>query len=201
MKINKPFGEVIESSLHYWKAQSWQWDYFPAFGSLVTITTNNNMTLFGIVYQIQTGSSDPSRQAFAYQKTEQELKAEQPQIFAFLQTSFMCAPVGFYQSRMYYQLPSTPPKIHAFIEHAREEDIKRFFSHNHYLSVLFGLSLPNTNIDELLLALLKNLEMAHLLTTEKFHDFMQIFSLLTANDYRRLKLFLQRAQYTISLER
>ena len=66
---NKPhfFAEVTESSLQTFTAQSWEWDYFPAFGSLVTVQTINR-TVLGIVYAIQTGSSDPHRSPFTYKK-------------------------------------------------------------------------------------------------------------------------------------
>ena len=37
MQVSKPFAEIIESSLSSWRAQCWQWDTIPAFGSLVTI--------------------------------------------------------------------------------------------------------------------------------------------------------------------
>ena len=80
------FSEVIDSSLHGFTAQSWQWDDFPAFGQLVTVQSGTR-TLFGIVYQVHTGSMDPVRYPFPYQKTEAELLAEQPQIFEFLKTA------------------------------------------------------------------------------------------------------------------
>ncbi len=91
---NKPFAEVIESSLHGWLAQSWQWDTFPSFGSIVTIQ-GKKRTHFGIVHQIQTGSMDPVRYPFPYQKTEEELLKEQPQIFEFLKTTFSCLIIGY----------------------------------------------------------------------------------------------------------
>jgi hypothetical protein len=61
------FAEVVESSLQSFTAQTWQWDNFPAFGSLVCVQ-GKQRTLFGIVYQVQTGSMDPSRYPFPYQK-------------------------------------------------------------------------------------------------------------------------------------
>ena len=79
---SKPFAEVIESSLHTWLAQSWQWDETPTFGSLVTVTTPK-WTLFGLVATVQTGSLDSMRHPFPYKKTHEELLTEQPQIFEF----------------------------------------------------------------------------------------------------------------------
>jgi hypothetical protein len=190
----KQFAEVIESSLIGWLAQSWQWDSFPAFGSLVVIE-NNKRLLFGIVHQIKTGSMDPVRYPFAYQKTEEELLREQPQIFEFLKTTFSCLTLGYKQQhKIFYQLAPEPPKIHSFVSLASHDSIQEFFSDEHYLHVLFGLSNQLFNLDELLLALLKNLYDHKILTTPKVQQFVQTFSLLAGNDYRRLKLFLQRVQ-------
>src|SRR6478609_5317855 len=95
MKMNNnAFAEVIESSLQGFTAQCWQWDNSPTFGSMVTIA-GKKRTLFGLVHQMHTGSTDPVRYPFAYQKTEEELLREQPQIFAFLKTSFMCLIIGY----------------------------------------------------------------------------------------------------------
>jgi hypothetical protein len=200
MTTQKPFAEVIESSLNIWRAQTWRWDDFPQFGSLITIE-NGNRTLFGLVYFIQTGSLDPSRTAYAYKKTEKELKREQPQIFEFIQTTFSCLTVGYLQdTTLLYQLAPEPPKIHAFAYHATKDQVLHFFSHEHYLHILFEFSHQVFSLDELLLALLKNLSDQQVLTQENLSKFIETFSLLTANDYRRLKLFLQRAHAIIKLK-
>ncbi len=191
---NKPFAEVIESSLTGWLAQSWNWNYFPTFGSIVTIDTKKRI-LFGIVYQIKTGSIDPIRYPFTYQKTEEELMQEQPQIFEFLKTTFSCLIIGYREKeKIIYQLAPEPPKIHAFVCPAAPDLHQDFFSHNHYLHILFALSNNLFNLDELLLAILKQLSDQNLLDQHTLEQFVDTFSLLTGNDYRRLKLFLQRAQ-------
>ncbi len=192
--MKKQFAEVIESSLSGWLAQSWHWNQFPVFGSLVTIESNNR-TLFGIVHQIQTGSLDPIRYPVTYQKTEEELLRDQPQIFEFLKTTFSCLTVGYkYQGTIYYQLAPEPPKIHAFVTSATADCIQEFFSNEQYLSILFGLSNQIFNLDELLLAILSNLHTHQLIDSVNKQQFVQQLSLLIGNDYRRLKLFLQRIQ-------
>lgn len=192
--MRTPFAEVIESSLTGWIAQSWQWDTTPTFGSLVCIETSTK-TLFGIVHHIQTGSIDPSRYPFAYKKTEEELRREQPQIFEFLRTTFTCLAVGYLENKkIIYQLPPEPSKIHAFIYTPDAQNYKQFFSHQQYLHVLFGFSTLVNNIDELLLALLKHLADTKIVDYTCMQDFIEQFSLLTGNDYRRLKLFLQRVE-------
>lgn len=193
MNHKSAFSEVIESSLHHFLAQSWNWDHFPTFGSLVTVE-GKNQTLFGIVYQVQTGSMDPARYPFPYQKTQEELLKEQPQIFEFLKTTFSCVVVGYQEKgTIFYQLPPEPAKIHAFVSNAHTDLSKQFLFQNHYLHMLFAAS-QIVNLDELLLAILRTHANLGILKKNKLSEFMNIYSLLTANDYRRMKLFLQRVQ-------
>lgn len=188
------FSEVIESSLQGWIGQSWKWDTFPAFGSLTTIITPQR-TWFGIVYEAKTGSSDPSRSAFTYQKTEAELLAEQPQIFEFLKTTFSCLTIGFMEKdRIFYQVAPEPPKIHAFIQKSSPQLSKQFFASSNYLPLLFNS--PNINqVDELLLALLAEQKRLGAFSEEKLFEIMQHLSLLTGNDYRRIKIFSSRSTF------
>lgn len=184
-KINA-FAEIIESSLHTWKAQSWKWSHFPQSGSLVTLH-DKDITVFGIVYQINTGSSDPARTPFPYQKTEEELLQEQPQIFEFLQTTFDCLTVGYKENNsITYQCALQPPKIHSFVNYATPEETEQFFAKELYLPIIFSFSHLLINVDELLLAILKNK------SQKDIKKFLETYSLLTNNDYRRLKIFLQR---------
>lgn len=194
MTNNKPFAEVIESSLMGWQAQSWSWDMFPPFGSLLIIE-KKDLTHIGIVHQIQTGTLESGRYPFAYQKTHEELLEEQPQIFEFLKISFSCLTIGYIkQGKIYYQLAPEPPKIHAFVQEASKELINRFLTSHRYLHILFNSSINLSYLDDLILAILKYAQEQEIFNSEKFEEFINLFSLLTGNDYRRLKLFLQRAE-------
>lgn len=191
------FAEVIESSLTGWLAQSWAWDQFPEFGSFVAIEGKKRI-IFGIVHQVQTGSMDPVRYPFPYQKTEEELLKEQPQIFEFLKTTFSCIAVGYQEKKsISYLVAPEPPKIHAFVTHPSVELSKTFFASTRYLHSLFTHSAQIFNMDELMLALLKQHIELNILTKDKINSFMQTYSLLTGNDYRRIKLFLQRAEHML----
>jgi len=197
MKQEKHFAEVIESSLTGWLAQSWQWDEFPSFGSLVTIKEKKR-TLFGIVHQVQTGSMDPIRYPFPYKKTEDELLQEQPQIFEFLKTTFSCIVVGYEEKyAITYLIAPEPPKIHSFVTYPDREKIKNFFSNSRYIHLLFSHSHQIFNLDELMLALLKQHTTLGILTKEKLHTFMQTYSFLIGNDYRRIKILLQRIEHVM----
>jgi len=193
MKNNKAFAEIIDSSLQGWLAQSWQWNQFPQFGSLVMVETKKR-TLFGIVHQIQTGSMEPMRYPFPYQKTEEELLREQPQIFEFLKTTFSCLAIGYQEKgKMFYLAAPEPPQIHSFVAPMDTDTAKQFLYSERYLHVLFGAA-QLFNVDELLLAVLKQHADLNILSTDKVTSFINTYSLLTGNDYRRLKLFLQRVE-------
>lgn len=185
------FAEVIESSLQGWTGQSWKWNTFPRFGSL-TIIENSTRIWFGIVYQVQTGSNDPNRSPFIYQKTETELLAEQPQIFEFLKTSFSCLTVGFMErERITYQWAPEPPNIHAFIQNCSTSLSRQFFSSTQYLPLLFNHPLLS-QVDELLLAIITEQKRLDIFSDDKLYELMETVSLLTGNDYRRLKILSSR---------
>jgi len=199
---NKPFGEIIDSSLQVWKVHCWQWDIMPALGSLV-VAECNNQKLFGLVAQISTGSIDQGRQPFPYQKTEEELKREQPQIFALLQTQAVCITLAYSSNTprsnnqdrtLYYQLPDYPPKIHAFARPASLEEVNYFFTSTGYLHLLASSSISFLPIEDILLALLKYYAEHCTLSTDYLDSFISSYSLLIGNDYRRLKIFLQRLE-------
>jgi hypothetical protein len=191
---NNAFAEIIESSLQGWLAQSWQWNHFPTFGSLVTVHTKKRI-LFGIVHQIKTGSMEPMRYPFPYQKTEEELLAEQPQIFEFLKTTFSCLSIGYQEKgKIYYLAAPEPPQIHTFVHPIETDTLKQFLYNERYLHLLFGYTNQIFNIDELLLTLLKQQATLNCLSEEKLTHFINTYCLLTGNDYRRLKLFLQRVE-------
>jgi hypothetical protein len=194
---NRPFAEVIESSLTGFTAQSWQWNVFPAFGSLLTVETKTRQ-LFGIVSHIQTGSMDPTRSPFPYQKTEAELLAEQPQIFEFLKTTFYCLIVGYQEKEiLYYLLAPQPPQIHTFVTEATSDQSSRFFASDQYLHLLFGAAGQTCSTDDLLLAILSYQAQQGILTTPRLQSILKNFSLLTGNDYRRLKLLAHRIEQNI----
>lgn len=195
MNNNQFFAEIIQGSLSEWTGQCWKWDQIPQFGSLV-VTSYGSMQIFGIVHTITTGSMDPIRVPMPYQKTEEELLRDQPQIFEFLQTTFTCMTVGYKQEhQIFYHLPEKPPKIHAFIAHASLEQSREFFASDQFLHLLFNASTQGVNLDELLLAMLKQLHGKKILDTTTFNDFIETLSMLYKNDYQRLKIFLKRTDH------
>lgn len=195
MNSQTAFAEVIESSLQTFTAQTWAWDNPPRFGSIVSLKSGSK-TLFGVVFSVKTGALDGHRQPFAYQKTEEELKREQPQIFEFLITTFECLILGYQEkTSIIYQWAPEPPKIHTFVSPATPQELAVICALDQYLHLIFNAVAVVPNTDELLLALFKEQVDNKLLSRERLHELLETFSLLTGNDYRRLKLFLQRAAF------
>jgi hypothetical protein len=190
------FAEVIESSLDHYTAQCWEWDRFPSFGSLMQVQDKQH-TFLGVVTHIKTGSIDPTRSPFPYQKTEEELRAQQPQIFEFLKTTFTVQILGYQElatSKTYYLVPPTPCKIHAFVAPCDATTTKNFFASPHFVQLLFAFASNLPSLDELLLAIIKQLVDLQAFDQSKLDQFCQSFTLMTGNDYRRLKTFLKRVE-------
>ncbi len=189
---NKPFAEVVKSSLHHFTAQSWHWDTFATYGSLVVVEQGLSQYV-GLVSEVQTGSMDPTRYPFPFQKSETELKKEQPQIFEFLRTTFTCLLIGYvHKGNIHYAAIPQPPKMHAFVQPIMDEARDRFLSDSSYLHRIFSVSNLVPNLDDLLLALLAEQKRHKPLSSQSMQSFMQNYWLLTGNDYRRLKLFVQQ---------
>jgi hypothetical protein len=188
-QTNQYKAEIIEATITSFVAQSWVWDQFCPFGSVVTVESKK-MNIFGIVYHIQTGSADSSRQPFAYQKRAEQLEKEQPQIFSFLRTTFSALPIGYAtDNRMVRNLAHSPCTIHSFVRTADQNELALLFESTDYLHHLFALQAPVFNLDELLLAILMYQKSASLLTKTSIHQFFHTYSLLIGNEYRRIKLF------------
>lgn len=186
------FAEILESNLTTWQAQCWQWDDIPKFGSLVTIKTDSRM-LYGIIIDITTGPTDPIRQPVTYQKTEEELQQEQPQIFEFLKTSFQCLNIGYQENNaMFYHIPPQPPKMHSFVYHTTTQQQELCFGSNQFLHMLLASNIPNLNIEELLLTIIKQQATMHLLTKKRLDNFIETFFMINKNNYQQTKLFLTR---------
>jgi len=187
------FAEILESTITSWQAQSWQWDMIPEFGSLVTATSNDRM-LFGIIYDIKTGPIDPIRQPVAYQKTQEELQKEQPQIFEFLKTSFSCISIGYQdKGAIFYNLPPQPPKMHTFVGNATQEQYEACFSDEQFLNLLF-MTTEQFNLEELLLAIVQHQIRNKVLTKKRLNKFIESFFMLNRNNYLQTKVFLSRLQ-------
>ena len=190
-----PFAEVIESSITHATGLCWDWATLPTLCALIKIE-QAPYTLFGCITNIKTGSNDPLRKPFAYQKTEIELLQEQPQIFAFLQTTFTLQILGYKiaHDASTYLLPPQPAKLHGFISYASADECRQFFSNPEFLNLFFLQNEGGIDQDELLLALLRNLRDTIGIEVEFIQALCLYRSSMQTADYRSIKRFMQRLQ-------
>ena len=197
---NQYFAEIVDSSLSQCIAQSWSWDLFPDYGSIVVIETED-IKYFSIISEITTGSLDPVRVPIAYKKTEAELLRDQPQIFEFLKTSFTCLVLGYIDNKdlnISYLTPSKPPKIHSFIRNISSVELNNFINNYDFLYLIFNNSGNIGSIDELLLAFFKNISQKNISKQINVSEFANLFINLIGKDYQRLRLFLARLELIIN---
>lgn len=191
----KAFAEIIESSVTQATGLCWTWSNLPTLCALVKMT-QASYTLYGCITNITTGSSDPLRKPFAYQKTEAELAQEQPQIFAFLQTTFTITLLGYCKTNapMSYLLPPQPPRLHNFIEYASVDEVRAFFANPEFLNLFCMPAEQGINLNELLLALMRYLRETASFDDGFIQSLCQYRSMMHTFDYKELKLFMQRLQ-------
>lgn len=155
-------------------------------------------TIYAVISGTMIGSDDPSRKPFAYKLSKEELVYQQPQIFSVLQTTMTGIVVGYEQdSTICHMVAPEPAEIHSFVRPATSQEVQRFVTKPTYVQLLFSANSALNNVDELLLALVRYLKSQDALSGKSLQDMVGTYSLLTGNDYRRLKLLLSRMQQVI----
>ncbi len=191
------FGEIIISELTCWTIQCWHLDTYPAFGSLIVVEYDHTCC-FGVVSRIQTQANDKSRTPFAFGKTRQELQQEQPHIFQLLHTTVQCIPLSYKDHHhIIHEIPQRSAPIHTFAGVASAALLKDFFESPAWLITFFNLAQHDPLFDELLIALLRTGHQQGALQQKNIQEIIDIFSLMTHSDYRKLKIFLQRIEIFI----
>lgn len=192
------FGEIVISELTCWTIQCWQLDTYPEFGSLIMVEYGK-ICCFGVVSRIQTQAKDSSRAPFAFRKTRQELEEEQPHIFQLLHTTVECIPLSYKEGdHIIHEIPPRSAPIHTFAGVASPAMLKSFFENPSWLISFFNLAQQDPLFDELLIALLRAGYQQGALQQKNIQDIIDIFSLMTHSDYRKLKIFLQRIEIFIN---
>ncbi len=186
------FAEIVEATVFSWKAICWKWNALPDYGSVVVIE-QGVFRYFALVCAVETGSRDPGRVPFAYQKSFEELEKEQPQIFQLLQSSFELIPLGYQQKDVVFHiLPSKPPLIHSFVRQANEEELKTFFKEFGFLDLIFSSEAKFA--DELLVCFVRFLSSIKLMNSVMLEGLFEKISSSSGADYRKFSLIAQRSE-------
>jgi hypothetical protein len=197
-------AEVIETSTIHFVAGAYELLAAPPFGALVRAQTRQaDMAIYGLVYEIRTGSREPGGRAVVRGRTytgrdlyDEEIYQAHPDLSEVLQTEFSALTVGYgEQGTIYYYLPPQPPPVHYSVYQCSLDELVRFSaSCAFFRSVLQAGQIPG---DELLAATIRTAararndeSRAYLVQTGR-----ELASLLK-DDYDRLSALLQRIRPT-----
>jgi hypothetical protein len=193
-------GEVLSSSITELTAQSWPIDdqdgipgaIKPQFGSFLRVdASESGINVFAVVFNVITGPQDTLHKPTALKMTREQLKAQQPHIFALLKTEVQAATIGFAQgSKMHARLPPHPAQVHDFVYPASKAEIVQVTEDLDFLRLLSAVSAVPT--DELIAAAIgeaaraRNNEYGFLIRAG------QALSHLIRDDYDRLSALLRK---------
>ena len=145
MSDTQRVGEVIEASSTEFTAQCYELYGLPSLGSLVR-TGNDNLAIYGIVYQSEPTSLEPGRRPIARGRDEDSEEAvyrSNPQLVKLLKSEFSALVVGHRQDgKIGYYLPPQPARIHGFVHLCSPEEVRDFGQSFAFLSILVNATLP-----------------------------------------------------------
>jgi hypothetical protein len=193
-------GEVIESTTTSFTSGAYALLEAPPFGALVRAQARaEDMAVYGLVYDIRTGSKEPGGRALVRGRTyagrelyDAEIYHEHPDLAEVLQTEFSAITVGFVAgSHIHQYLPPQPPPVHYSVYECTGDELARFTEATDFFrTLLFAYQIPS---DELLAAVIRsaararpNDERAYLVRAGR-----EVASLLK-DDYDRLTAILRR---------
>ena len=147
-------GEVIETATTEFLSQcldpeDLSFPVMPPFGSWVKSTDDESGNqIYAVVYYATTMPIDTIHRARALGLSLEELREQQPQIFAMLKTEFRAAIVGFEpkkankraSSQVFQYLPPRPPQIHQAVYRCQPEEIVQFSEQLDFLRTLLQVN-------------------------------------------------------------
>ncbi len=161
-ELSDRVGEVIAASATDFVAQCYELYQSPPLGSLVK-TRDQEVELYGIVYNATTTSLEPGRRPIARGKdevAEEEVYRTSPQLLKLLRSEFSALVVGHRQGdRLYHYLPPKPARIHGFVYLCPLEEVKEFSQSFDFLNILVNTRLP-VSVDEIVAASLRQMSQA-----------------------------------------
>jgi len=195
-------GEVIESTTTSFTAGAYELLQAPPFGALVRAQARSEtMAVYGLVYDIRTGSKEPGGRALVRGRTysgrelyDAEIYHEHPDLAEVLQTEFSAITVGFVDAGQVHQyLPPQPPPVHYSVYECGDAELAQFTEATDFFrTLLFAYQIPS---DELLAAVIRAAARARAAAGDEraylVHAGREVASLLK-DDYDRLTAILRR---------
>lgn len=203
-------AEVIETSTTEFLAQcldpeNLSFPAMPPFGSWVKAYDEEAKNqIYGVVYHATTSPMDSVHRARALGMSLDELREQQPQIFAMLKTEFRVAIVGFVPmetsrknkgekvlgKRSYQHLPPRPPQVHQAVHRCEADEIVRFTEELDWLRTLLQVSGVPT--ESLAAAAIREVYNLRDLDRDWLVQAGRMVSVLLKDDYDRLRMILSQ---------
>lgn len=185
-------AEVVATSTTEFLAQCLEPDNLdfppmPPFGSWVKSQQDENSAIvaYGVVYHATTSPIDSVHRAVALGLSLQQLREQQPQIFAMLRSEIKVVLLGFGTlGNIYQHLPAQPPQIHQAVYACEEAEIENFTEDLNFLRTL--VQMTNAPVDELIAAVLRNVYQIRKCDRHWLVQAGRKLSLLLKDDYDRL---------------
>jgi len=198
-------AEVVETTTTEFLAQCLEPDdlsipSMPPFGSWVcSVDEESGNLVYAVVYNATTMPIDTVHRPVALGLSLQELREEQPQIFAMLKTEFRAVIVGFEgtstdgissANRVYQYLPPRPPQIHQAVYRCEPEAIIQFTEELDFLRTL--LSVSNAPVESLAAAAIRHVYQLRQADRQWLIRAGRSLSILLKDDYDRLRFILSQ---------
>jgi hypothetical protein len=199
-------AEVIETATTEFLAQCLEpedlsFPVMPPFGSWVkSIDEESDNLIYAVVYHATTSPIDTVHRARALGLSLQELREQQPQIFAMLKTEFRSAIVGYRAGgnqkngatagTLYQHLPPRPPQIHQAVCACDPQEVIEFSKQLDFLRTL--LQVTGAPVDALTAATIREIYQLRKADRTWLVQAGRMLSLLLKDDYDRLRVILSQ---------
>lgn len=199
-------AEVVETSTTEFLAQCLEPDdlsfaVMPPFGSWVkSLDEESGNQIYAVVYHATTTPIDSVHRARALGMSLQELRDQQPQIFAMLKTEFRAAIAGFQprlgglsngaSATVYQHLPPRPPQVHQAVYYCEPEEVMNFSTNLDFLRTL--LQVNGAPVDALVAAAIREIYQLRKGDRAWLVQAGRMLSLLLKDDYDRLRMILSQ---------
>jgi hypothetical protein len=175
----------------------------PPFGSWVKASDEESGNqIYAIVYYATTSPIDSVHRARALGLSLEDLREQQPQIFAMLKTEFRAAIVGFCPpgrdrngqrqpgETIYQHLPPRPPQVHQAVYRCTTEEVMAFTAELDFLRTL--LQIPGAPVDSLAAATVREVYQLRRADRAWLVQAGRTLNTLLKDDYDRLRMILSQ---------
>lgn len=197
--MSDAIAEVIESSTRQFTAEVYREAEAPAFGSWVHVASDDGPTLYALVSHVEHGSVEPNRQAVALGRSTEELQREMPQVMELLRTTFRAQVLAVEEAdgTVRQTLPAHPADVHDFVQPCTDEQVRALGAPYDFLRTLVDHPDPDVPVDELLVAVLREIREAHGASHGGDDEVVRagrMLSRLLDDDHERLQSILRRVK-------